>query len=368
MNDAILLDRDGRKKRLIDTYRKSMKFGLVLGAGVTIDSHVPDYNELAIKLLEATIQEPQFTGSKELARNFAEYQREQREKKSETVPADEIILYIRKLLGNDRSWLRKLVKRELYREVPVGVTAGRKIFEENSTLNAILTFCAACPGTFLSPNDSKYEIEVNNKVGGILTTNYDNLVESAFHTKYRFKLLKPVGRPSTDEFEQRERRSTIPVYHIHGYVGFKADENKAGQDGNPTIVIAEDDYFEAFYDPLGFGNYVAMSFLRKFPTLFIGAGMTDKNLRRFLYHLYNETDKTPIHQRKFAILQLKNSPVDAFMDMVLQGYGVETIWIKEFKEVPNILHEMYVASGMVNMEKTLGNDWEYLYNYRWGKK
>jgi hypothetical protein len=368
MNDSLLSKTLARKKLLIKTYRETAQFGLVLGAGVTVASKVPDYNNLALRLLESATQHPKFTGAKDWAQSLVEHQRKQRKEGRVTIPPDELILYVRTQLENDENKLQELVQQELYKDVKVGKTAGRGVFESNSTLNAILTFCAARPGTILSPKDSKYQIEVNNKVGGILTTNYDNLVESAFHTKYRFKLLKPVGRPSTNEFEQRERRPTIPVYHIHGYVGFQADKNGKGQDKNPDIVIAEDDYFETFYNPLGFGNYIAMSFLRRYPTLFIGAGMTDKNLRRFLYHLYDATDTIPMHQRKYAILQLGNSPVDTFMDVVLMGYGVKTIWIKEFTDVQNILQEMYIASGKGNTEKTLSEDWKYLNNYRWGKK
>jgi hypothetical protein len=365
MDDTLMSKSLARRNRLINTYRKSAQFGLVLGAGVTVASRVPDYMNLAIKILETAAKQPQFTGSGDWVQNLVDHQRKQRRQKGVTIPPDELILCARMLLGNDEGLLRRLVKQELYKEVSVETTAGRGVFEDNPTLDAILTFCSARPGTILSPGGSRYKVEVNNKIGGILTTNYDNLVESAFHTKYRRNLLKPVGRPSTNEFEKRERR-TIPVYHIHGYVGFRSSESEARQTQNPNMVISEDDYFETFYDPLGFSNYIAMSFLRRYPSLFIGSGMTDKNLRRFLFHLYSTTGGRLLdHQRKFAILKSFDSPLDAFMDTVLFAYGVETIWIKKFAEIPKILQEMYTAANKKDAAKSLNDDWKYLKIFSW---
>lgn len=369
MNDINIPYRKVREGRLINTYRRSTQFGLILGAGVTVDSKVPGYDSLAVRLLEASIEQPPFKGSKKWVLDLVQQQKDKMDNKQVSIPPDELILCVRQLLGNDKKYLRNLVKQELYKDVRVAATAGRGVFEGNCTLNAILTFCAARPETTLSPGKSNYEVEVNNKIGGILTTNYDNLVESAFHTKYRRNLLQPVGRASTNEFEKKERH-TIPVYHIHGYVGFLSDKEKEGQGGYPNIIIAEDDYFETFYDPLGFSNYIAMSFLRRFPSLFIGASMTDKNILRFLFHLSNAAGGSlPKHQKKFAILQLTGSPVDSFRDMVLSAYGVEIIWIKDFAtEIPEILQKMYVASGTGDMQQPLCDDWNYLMSYRWGKK
>ena len=128
----------------------------------------------------------------------------------------------------------------------------------------------------------------------------------------------------------------------------------------PGIVIAEDDYFQAFYDPLGFGNYVAMSFLRRFPCLFIGSAMTDKNVRRFLFHLAQSVSEPLAHQRKFALLKASGTPEDAFTDAILLSYGVETIWIQHFCEIGSILCAMYTAVRGVGK-----SDWDWVASYRW---
>jgi hypothetical protein len=220
----------------------------------------------------------------------------------------------------------------------------------------------------LSSDPDSDRIETNPKIGGLLTTNYDNLVESAFHTKYRLKLLKPVGRPTTNEFDKNGRR-IIPVYHIHGYVGYKANRQEATEPPGTDLVIAEDDYFETFYDPLGFGNYIALSFLRRFPCLFVGASMVDKNVRRFLFHLFRAAKgNIPDHQRKFAILMTTGSPTDVLVDANLLAYGVETIWIERFTEIPDILRDLYTnISDNEGDREDYAADWKYLKNYTWPK-
>ena len=366
MNEHLIQNKV-RKRRLLSAYRKSAQFGLVLGAGVTIGSQVPNYTDLALNLLKTVSEHRDFVGSREWALKFVADQKIRADEGRVTIPPEEIILYVRSQLNGDSELLRNLVKSELYKNVSVRKTAGRNVFKTNSTLDAVLTFCAACPNTVLAPDSSSYKVEANSKIGGILTTNYDNLVESAYHTKFRRNLLKPVGRPTTNDFDARERR-TIPVYHMHGYIGFKkASENKGEKSQYPEIIIAEDDYFERFYDSMGFGNYIALSFLRRFPCLFIGASMEDKNIRRILFHLYNAADgQIPDHQRKFTILQTSNSPVDSILDANLLSYGVETIWIEDFDEIPEILRKLYIhVKDKVRKASDYSSDWEFLKEFTW---
>ena len=355
-----------RMKRLLNTYRISAQFGLVLGAGVTFDSKVPGYRNLALNLLEEAMKQPEFNGSKNWAQQFIKDQKTRAKEDRLTIPPEDVILYVRTHFGGNKELFRDLVKREMYKNTSVKRTAGRGVFKENPTLDSVLTFCAARPNTALSPGTSSYEVEANSKIGGILTTNYDNLVESGFHTKYRRNLLKPVGRPTTNEHDARERR-TIPVYHIHGYIGFRQPGNDREQKRNPDIVIAEDDYFETFYDPMGFGNYIALSFLRRFPCLFIGASMVDKNVRRILFHLFRAANgQIPDHQRKFAILPVTGSPADGLLDANLLAYGVETIWIENFGEIPEILRKLYInVRDNKRKKKDYAVDWEYLKDYSW---
>jgi hypothetical protein len=353
-----------RKQNLLSSYVNAPQFGLVLGAGVTACSHVPMYEELALRLLECASNDGKLSVSADWVGSFVQQQRRLLAEKRKTVPPEEVILFVRKHLDGGVEQLRQLVKRTLYESASVAETVGREVFESNTTLDAILTFCASRPNTVLSPlsnppaSKHKRKIETNIRVGGILTTNYDNLVEGAFHTKYRYKLLKPVGRPQSRE--SASDRRLIPVYHVHGYVRYRTSKSDGDEPKGPDIVIAEDDYFEKFYDPLGFGSYIAMSFLRRFPCLFIGCSMKDKNLRRFLFHLAQGIGKAKPYQRKFAILPMSGTSEDELTDAILQHYGVETIWIQAFDEIPDILRSMYTA-----IDGVTGEDWDYVATYRW---
>jgi hypothetical protein len=355
-----------RKRSLISAYVRAPQFGLVLGAGVTAASGVPKYGELALRLLEAALSRTGLAVSEEWVRAFVDEQRELLAgQDTRAVPPEQVILFVRKQLEDDDKLLRELVQEALYRDVAAQATAGRPAIEANPALDAILTFCAARPQTVLAPawvpppTRRRYPVWTNVKVGGILTTNYDNLVESAFHTKYRTNPLKPVGRPTSTEADRYRR--LIPVYHVHGYVGYRDTRGGVAEPENPELVIAEDDYFQTFYDPLGFGTYVAMSFLRRFPCLFMGCSMQDKNLRRFLFHLAQEGVGTASHQQKFALLRATQSLEDQLVDEVLLFYGVQVIWMEDFDEIPEILCKMYTSVRGVSQ-----TDWDALAHYRWG--
>src|SRR5574340_1847688 len=170
---------------LVSAYVKAPQFGLVLGAGVTAESHVPTYAGLALRLLEYAGEQGVLALPQEWVRSFVDQQRDLLNAGDrKTVPPEEVVQFVRAHLEGDRAGLTQLIKAVLYEKAATRRTVGREAFECNPTLDAILTFCAARPGTVLAaPSD--YEIEANLKIGGLLTTNYDNLVEGAFHTKYR---------------------------------------------------------------------------------------------------------------------------------------------------------------------------------------
>lgn len=359
---------NARKRRLVNTYRKYPQIGIFLGAGATISSKVPSYPELALNLLQTASEHTNFDGDREWARNFIQDQRTRIANNRKIIPPEDVVLYVRSHLGSDKKTLRELIQHEIYKNAAVRKTVKRDAFEKNETLDAILTFCAARPHTGITTDPNLLPM-VNPKIGGILTTNYDNLVESAFHTKFRQKLLKPIGRPTTSEFDIMDRQ-TISVYHMHGYVGFKKFVEDQEDKPTPEIVIAEDDYFETFYDPMGFGNYIALSFFRRFPCLFIGASMEDKNIRRILFHLVSASKRqNQAHQRKFAILKKDEELYDSLLDQNLLYYGVETIWIDRFSDIPEILRELYInAKHPEKTKKIFTEDWEFLKKYKWPKK
>jgi hypothetical protein len=372
--------RQKRIRELCRTYKSEPQIGLVLGAGVSCDSDVPLYLPMVLELCKLAAERNCLPGApagalaflREQAKLLQEREKALKEKDQEkaaelwckvVVEPEEVALFMKAYLADDdEQVLLKLVKEVLYAQVARRShnMVARATFQKNDTLDSVICFCAALPGSALAPT-STHRIETNPKVGGILTTNYDYLVEGAFGSKFGRPMLKPVGR--ADAREALPGRRVIPVYHIHGYVSYVSPKGDPEGVKGSTLVIAEKDYFRTFYDPLGFGSYAAMSFFGRFPCLFIGSAMTDKNLRRFLYHLQQEVGDSSDRPNHFAILRARDTPRDDFNDAVLSSYGVATIWVQKYEEIGGILEELYTS-----IDEATEEDWKVLREFQWGRK
>ncbi|MDJ0769247.1 MAG: SIR2 family protein [Ilumatobacter sp.] len=276
---------------------------------------------------------------------------------------DVILTYARSRIASDGDFQR-LVREALYRDVAVRAEKqdeqplpveertptplkmlAPEVYDENRTLDAVISFCAARPGARNArPSTETDRVVTNRHVGAVLTTNYDNLVEASFGSKYLKGLLQPIGRSST-----KRRTGEIPVFHCHGYVSIVHPSDDAS-----SLLIAEEDYYVASYDTDSFGNTVMADVLRRMPCLFIGSAMTDRNLRRHLF-LSDTADldhcaHSPEH---FAILPA-GGPPDGLTDAVLGRYRVSVIRIETYSEIPELLRELYVAA-----DDTTEDDWEW---------
>ena len=201
------------------------------------------------------------------------------------------------------------------------------------------------------------------------------LFEASFNNKYTKSKGRKYGmRPRKEGSEAISKFDRMLVAHIHGYLSHNKDRydknNKKRKSKKDLldIVSAETDYFKTFYESMSFSNYAAMSFLDNNHTLFIGCSMIDPNIRRFLFHLKNSAD-TDI--RRFAILRngcqskhnfsLKDignhclAPRGLYYEKILKAYGVDVIWICDFKNIPPLLKHIYEEGG---------GDWDYVWNYK----
>lgn len=335
-------------ERLCITYRTSNQIGLILGAGVTYESGVPLYQDIVYELFNSAHSKGKLRKAPQRAVKFLQHQsdlRKNSDKKFVFTEPDVIAQFLRKYIDSKETFL-KLIRDVLYKNIEKRShkMVSSKTYGENKTLDAIISFCAAVPGSRLAP-ESKNRWAINSKVGGILTTNYDNLVEGSFGSKFKISLLKPVAREGSKEAILGKR--VIPVYHMHGYVSYIYDKNKPVWTKASEVVIAEDDYYRTFYNLLGFSNVVAMSFLRRFPCLFIGCSMTDRNIRRILYHLKKERISSSEVHKHYAILPIKRNEEDEFNDSLLEAFGVTSIRIDSSQGFGNqielILKQLYLS-------------------------
>ena len=355
----MLADRDDAIERLCATHRGVPQLGLVLGAGVSKESGVPLYSKLAYDLFELALKRRNLKGVPESVIAFMQEQaRHLRTGQAGGTPQDpdKILQFVCDHL-DPKANLPLLVKQVLYRNVETKLShkmVASRTYRENRTLDAVITFCAALPGSVLAP-DSESRWETNPRVGGILTTNYDNLVEGSFGSKYGRSLLKPVTREGSRETVPGKR--VIPVYHMHGYVSYVDDPKEPDGVKASDLVIAEDDYYRTFYNLLGFSNVVATSFLRQFPCLFVGCSMADRNVRRILYHLQRERIHSSEVWEHFAILPPLAAGEQEFDDAILRSFGVTAIRVADpddlGAQVEAILRRVYLSLDGVEEEHWL---------------
>jgi hypothetical protein len=332
------------RARLLDTYRSGPQIGLVLGAGVTVDSEVPAYLSLALRVFELADEERLLQGCPPHVRTHLTDIAERG-----AAEPDEIFEYIRTFFAGGPGRFHELVKQALYERIDVRShkMVATSTYRKNSTLDAVISFCAARPESAHAGPRQSVRVAVNRRVGAILTTNYDNLVEGSFGTKYgKSGLLRPVGRPPAPY-----RPGTIPVYHCHGYISYAPPRAPGIGVEVSDLLISQHDYFGAFYDQLGFGNVVAANFFRRWPSLFIGSRMTDRNIRRVLYQTRVESIGATRDLEHFAILERSGRPEDDLADAVLTSYGVSVIRIGEFSEISELLRDLYLCPDDVDDEE-----------------
>lgn len=366
-----------RLKKIYEAALKDTKIGLILGAGVSKASNMPDYSELAEKVFLAAYDSADDPGFRKSIKPKVKSYIESKLKLRELKP-DEVFLLtklnFRKDLGKgsdewNRAWTL-FCAEQLYADC-IGLTDWRvkkRLYDVNKTLNALITFCAASPKDLQEPwktqlQSSKgfIDVGINPRIGGILTTNYDGLFEAAFNHKYtRSKGVSYGMRPRLEGSHTAPQFDRMPVVHIHGYLSHNVDRYKIEEKPKSEIrlvdfVSAETDYFKAFYESMRFGNYAAMSFLENHHILFVGCSMEDQNLRRFLFHLRNATRT---NTEKFAVLFTTCSkehesshseglcaqcltPRDWYIQKVLDAYGVNVIWLCKFSDIPLLLESVY---------------------------
>jgi hypothetical protein len=388
---ALEKTKESRKRTLFRTYDSVPQIGLFLGAGVTKTSGVPLYYKMTLELCQRAIKEKWLkSNTPPEAIEFLEEQAKRVEQNEDEtakglasfqITPEEIALFLTQYL-EDRTKLSPMLYKTLYKNIkklkPKSRMISRETWKNNMTLNSVISFCAQLPADSKKP-------ELNPKVGGILTTNYDFIVEASFNGKFRKELMEPITKLGSPEF--RKETKLLPVYHIHGYVSYNLPKKQQDYDTSSEypqevkaldLLIAEGDYFHRFYDPLGFSTFVALNFLNRFPCLFIGTSMKDRNIRRFLYHLEKERremvkkrkENKTVKPKHFAILPTTGTSQDSFTDAILWSYGISAIWIRGFDEINTILKQLYCYPINKKRDYKKVQNWNYeewnnVYEYTW---
>jgi SIR2-like domain len=317
---------------------KDRELAIILGAGLSYDSGIPTWQELTDKLIEA-----------------AEIDHACANNLSLSLPA-KISLAQETYLARTRAkpW-PELVRDILYKTFSERLSTeginerldGEKfvgyINRTNPTLAAVVNLCAV-----QTPNaDGHYK--KNDRIACLLTYNIDYLVQIYDRAKHgRPRILRTVERASASR-----ERDKINIYHLHGYL--RKYRRRPGVDTPDKLVLTEAEYNRRTDDPYSFANASLLWAMREFNCIFIGCSMTDELMRRSLHRSFEEitvalqsegkvlNEAKKLARRHYAIIKEEHDENSkALRKLDLSLLGVNTLWVKEWAEIPDRLQALSI--------------------------
>ena len=308
------------------------KLVLVLGAGVSMGFGLPDWPTLLQKLMITTIeQEPEVSSA--LSRLFS------------AVFAPSSVMagrYLQKYYEDKDASFEEAVRKALYENLDIEAEA--------PLMDEIVHLCVA-PGR--SPT-----------LDGIITYNFDDLLEQRLGM---LDIELPYKAIYADGMHAGNR---LPIYHVHGYLPSQGDISDKNR-----ITLGESVYHKQYTDIYSWNNIVQINKFTDFDCLFIGSSLTDPNIRRLLDVAYRQRgERTESHYvfkrrvrreevqaRLEAILKNDRSMmttkvaadlaldttvdyligiIERFEESDTASFGVKTIWIDDFNEIPVMLAQI----------------------------
>lgn len=325
------ISRNQALKNIKAAYQQE-KFVPVIGAGVSIEFGVPAWSELLQRLMVQTI-EKEHKVSSVLSKLF-----------NNIFSPNPLIAgrYLQAYFEENNSSFETMVRDVLYSRIDKD--------KQSELLDEIVRICAA-PGK--SPN-----------LDSIITYNFDDILE------YRLtKTGMDIPFKSVYGIGLEIKNDELPIFHVHGFL----PENRKLNDLN-KITFGENNYHQQYSDIYSWNNIVQINKFRENTCLFIGSSLTDPNIRRLLdialkqkgnkkkHHyifkkridlsylkekLFNALKSTDILNKKNnaglnfeETVELLKEIYERFEENDSASFGVQTIWIDSWDEIPQILKKI----------------------------
>jgi hypothetical protein len=251
-----------------------------LGAGVSVGSGIPSWEELVQALYFYTLNEESFIYELKPYPNYlfalAEWVMKQKKEPLE------IITRKIKQWYEGRDFLKILTEilyaglaRDTFGPDIIGLP--EHIREQNKTLGSVID-CAikSNPG--------------HSGLRSIINYNLDSLLELGFECcpdqKDNFQVIS--------KEDQLLMRNKIPIYHVHGYIPYNGP---SGQ--NEDVIFSEEQYNRIFQNPNYWGNVVQVNQMTSGPGLMIGLSLSDRNIRRILDSIRNQ----PLPRENYILMK-----------------------------------------------------------------
>jgi hypothetical protein len=299
---------------------------LFLGAGSSKASGIPEWRGLLDGMLKTFLSEPATENAPSLSRLLEEKASLSLLSQFDLVShqckgpnqSDKFIGMLRDHLYGAREFQQI---RGLMNAIPVE-NEKKKGFNWQPLLTALRknATLAAVGDVLLDSNGGK--AVVNPKIGAVLTTNVDNLLQTYVMGRAGGRrLLTTVDRASVGDHPGR-----ISVYHLHGWLDVRDQRELAVV--TPPLVFRESEYFDTMANPNSFANYTAQSLFQRRNVLFIGTSMEDVNVRRWLYNSFEERRRHSAELLKSRYGDYPGAEAEAY------AASIRHFWFKRAKDLP----------------------------------
>ncbi|MDI9864004.1 SIR2 family protein [Flectobacillus sp. DC10W] len=304
----------------------------VLGAGVSIDCNLPDWNKLLTRLFISIKGYDSI--SEDLSSLYLNLNSNQ---------PIQIGRLIEISYSGKKNDLLKDIHKYLYDQFDKDKLKASKLFE------SIYQFISSQ----LQSLDS------------IITYNFDDLLQYYCQLHHNKNAVSTIYNGNTNA-------GKVPIYHVHGYIPHK----KSLIDKNQDITFSESIYHKQYSEVYSWNNLIQLNKFSDKTCLFIGSSISDPNIRRLLdvaksksfsseprhYCLLKEPNRNEYirkleqgenHFSKYSSIYVDEidsiSKVMAIMtkDMIekdMKSLNIQVIWYKEHFEIPEILNSIYACS------------------------
>lgn len=332
-------ERTERLRDLRNSYSAS-NLVLFLGAGVSVDAGVPNWDGLLNAMLANLIRhrDSGVITEQEIQEIVSRYRLV--ENSSSLVAAR----YLRHgLKGKFASDVTAILYQSVDRHEQERAAKG---MARAPTLSALARLC------FPHRNGSG--------IRAVITYNFDDLLE---------KHLDTIAVPHRSIFSEGNLATPdeLPVYHVHGFLPQDSARFRGlVADGTEGLVFSEEGYHRLFGDPYSWSNLVQLTQLREATCVMIGLSLTDPNLRRLLEVSAKRNERSchyaimrRLSMAEFIkgrdgskVLTVREDAVEHFLtahhklqEDVLTELGVKTVWYERFDEIPEIIRSVMEPTG-----------------------
>jgi len=279
------------------------KLTLVVGAGASVQSKLPTWNQLMQELI-------------------VQYVARQYNEPPYGFVADDIRLHLSNELGAQSPIVAAHYLKSRMTAVEFLDLAHRALYVGHSE--------APTPGPI-----ARAVGRLGTKLNCVITFNFDDLLERA---------LSAEGCPNTSVWNASDLSKIrgLPVYHPHGFMPYKRDPSAVY-----WVVLSEDDYHTQYNSPFGWSNIAVVRALLETTCLFVGTSLTDPNLRRLLDSVHRDV---PTKQHYFLWGRPQETQMKGIEGLVHHVFeqlfkdshsrlGVAPVWFhhQQWDEIPEIL-------------------------------